>query len=223
MSEALAIVGDVHGDAVRLRAALSRLDSSRRRIVFVGDYIDRGPDSAEVIEALIGARAALGSMLVLLAGNHEAALVDYIDTADLVRFAAFGGMATIRSYVGKATPDVHSQFVAAMPDEHQRLIREDLLPFYETETVLVSHSGFDPGKPLDRGRAAMVETGHPDLFSWTQQGGNLPRPTVVFGHYVQRSMRPYDSGGLVCLDTGCGTIAGPLTVLLLPEHRYMRL
>src|ERR1019366_9184607 len=102
MNEALAIVGDVHGDVLRLKAALLSLATLDRRIVLVGDYVDRGTDSRGVLEALVRARITLGSKLILLAGNHEGALVDYLDTGDLPRFAVVGGMATIRSYVGPA-------------------------------------------------------------------------------------------------------------------------
>jgi serine/threonine protein phosphatase 1 len=221
MNEALAIVGDVHGDVLRLKAALLSLATLDRRIVLVGDYVDRGPDSRGVLEALVRARITLGSKLILLAGNHEGALVDYLDTGDLPRFAVVGGMATIRSYVGTAAPDVHAQFVAAVPDEHQRLLRDELMPFYETETVLVSHTGFDPADPMDRRSSALVDAGHADLFRWVEDGGHLPRPMVVCGHYVQRTKHPYESGGLVCLDTGCGTIGGPLTALLFPEQQFM--
>jgi serine/threonine protein phosphatase 1 len=221
MNERLVIIGDIHGDAVRLREALRRVEALDRRVVFLGDYVDRGPESAGVLDALIRARAVLGAKLVLLAGNHESAMIEYLDEGDLPGFARFGGMATIRSYVGQAAPDAHAQFVAAVPDAHMRLLRTELLPYYETDDVLVSHTGFDPENPFDRRRATMAEIGHAELFEWVQAGGRLPRPTVVCGHYAQRSMLPYDSRGLVCLDTGCGTTGGPLTMLILPEHEFV--
>jgi serine/threonine protein phosphatase 1 len=220
MTESLAVLGDVHGDSERLRRALSACARLGRRIILVGDYVDRGPDSAGVLETLVQTRRILGSQLVSLVGNHELAMINYLETGDLNRFARFGGMATIRSYVGTAKPDVHRQFLEAVPDAHQRLLREQLEPFLETDTVLVSHTGWDPSHPDDR-RTSVVCRGHPRLFEWAAAGRPLPRPVVVCGHYVQRGKRPYQSNGLFCLDTGCGTLGGPLTALLLPEREFL--
>jgi serine/threonine protein phosphatase 1 len=220
MTEPLAIVGDIHGDVLRLRALLERILPFNRRVVFVGDYINRGPSSAEVLELLASVKAKRDSQVVLLAGNHEMALLRYLEDKDLPAFAAYGGLATIRSYVGLAHGDVHAQFTAALPIAHQRLLRNHLEVFCQTEDVLISHAGIDPSRPDERSREVLVETSHPALFdeglAWQR-----PRPLVVFGHYVQRTQLPYVRDGIICLDTGCGTLAGPLTALLLPENQFL--
>jgi serine/threonine protein phosphatase 1 len=175
MSESFAVLGDVHGDSERLRRALSATAGLGRRIVLVGDYVDRGPDSAGVLEALVQARGTLGSQLVLLVGNHELAMINYLDTGDLNRFARFGGMATIRSYVGTAMPDVHRQFMAAVPDAHQRLIREQLDPFLDSDGVLVSHTGFDPAHPSDRRTSILCRVIQGCLSGWLPVVHSLDR------------------------------------------------
>jgi serine/threonine protein phosphatase 1 len=223
VSEPIAIIGDVHGDADRLARAMKDVRSLNRRVVLVGDYVNRGPDSSGVLQSLVAARADFGSQLVLIRGNHELALADYLDQGDLPKFARFGGLATIRSYVGVARPDVHAHFLSRFPKQHERLIRDDLVAYFETDGLLVSHAGFDPANPDDRSDMALTISHHPGLFEWAKMGGRLPRPMVVCGHYVQRNLKPYDQDGVVCLDTGCGTMAGPLTMLLLPEHKFVAL
>src|SRR5687768_13301864 len=123
MSDLIAVVGDVHGDARRLERMLNSLRERGGVCVFVGDYVDRGPASAEVLDLLADAVEEPDTSTVLLAGNHESELVNYIETGDFVRYAAIGGMATIRSYVGQARDDVHRQFLEAFPPRHEALLR----------------------------------------------------------------------------------------------------
>lgn len=218
MSERIAVIGDVHGDATRLDRMFTALEDRGGHIILVGDYIDRGPDSAAVVEVLLTAITASEGLITALAGNHEAELLSFVETGDFVAYAAMGGMATIRSYVGVARGDVHRQFVAALPDAHIELIRS--LPTHvETDTLLVSHAGFDPSQPAVRTRDVMVEGRFPELLADREL--ELPRPIVVCGHYVQRETRPFVRGGFYCVDTGCGTIGGPLTALLLPEETFV--
>jgi serine/threonine protein phosphatase 1 len=218
MSDLLAVVGDVHGDATRLELMLSALRGRRGRVIFVGDYVDRGPQSAQVLELLASTVDAPDARVTLLAGNHESELVHYLETGDFVRYAAIGGMATIRAYVKKARGDVHRQFRKAFPERHERLIRS-MATHYESDSLLVSHAGFDPANPNVRSREAMVDGRFPDLLA--RDDHVLPRPIVVCGHYIQNSGRPFDRGGLVCVDTGCGSIGGPLTAFLMPEREYV--
>jgi serine/threonine protein phosphatase 1 len=219
VSEPLLVVGDVHGDAERLKELLRQTAAKQRRIVFVGDYVNRGPASRDVLETLVEARRAMGEHIVLLAGNHEVALLYYLDTGDFVSFARHGGGATVRSYVGTAHGDVHGQLQRALPAAHEDLLRNGLVLYYENESVFISHAGFDPSKPDDRSVASMT-LGHPELFTPVGRAAQ-PRPLIVCGHYVQRDQRPFDVSGLICLDTGCGTLGGPLNALLLPERKFV--
>lgn len=191
---------------------------TRRRLVLVGDYVNRGPASKDVIDLLIREKDRRGSDLVLLTGNHERALLDYLNSGDFVRFARYGGMATIRSYVGLARGDVRAQLESAMPQGHVRLLLEELRLFVETDELLVSHAGYDPANDEDRSLAAMTSS-HPEMF---REDRSRPRKQlVVCGHYVQSDRQPAVLDGLICLDTGCGTVGGPLTALLLPERRLI--
>jgi serine/threonine protein phosphatase 1 len=214
----VAVVGDVHGDIRRLEQALATLPETARTIVFVGDYVNRGYHSKAVIDALIAAKSALGSRLRLLRGNHEAALLTFLHTGDLVQFAQIGGLPTIRSYLLRPLPDVVETFRQAFPVEHLGFLNSTETCF-EAPGLLASHAGFDPDTPNSRDYSAMV-TGHfPDIF---RVAALQPALLAVCGHYVQYTLRPFVSPHFICLDTGCGTLPGaPLTALLLPDCRFM--
>ena len=217
----LAIVGDVHGDIVRLARMFELVSGDRRQVLLVGDYVNRGANSKAVLSLLVEAKHRLGAGLVLLAGNHDIATLQYLDEGSLAPYAARGGMSTVRSYVGSATGNLHRRFRRSLPADHERLLREQLDIYFESDELLVSHTGYDPEAPQDRSADALVTTQHPELLSDPSARSRAPRPTVVFGHYVQTSRRPWRRDGLVCVDTGCGTLDGPLTALLLPENSFV--
>lgn len=217
----LGVIGDVHGDAARLERLLALPELRDRNIVMLGDFVDRGEQSAAVLSLLVDLRRVLGDGLILLQGNHELAFLRYVRDGDLAAFGRFGGLATIRSYVGVAAGDVRAQLAADLPADHLRLLTESLLTHWETDDMLLSHAGYDPVRPAARTQQALVESSHPSLFDPETVARTRPRPLVVCGHYVQRSGKPYDVAGFVCVDTGCGTTGGPLTALLLPEHTFV--
>ena len=106
-------------------------------MVFLGDYINKGPQSAEVMKELVALSGA--GRATLLAGNHEEALLDAFDSEDLMAFLKMGGAMTIRSYVGgKVGPDVLGDFQASFPPEHLDALR--LMPqTWESDEVIARH------------------------------------------------------------------------------------
>jgi calcineurin-like phosphoesterase family protein len=216
MSDRYVVIGDVHGDAFRLEALLAHLDFESQCLIFLGDYIDRGPDSRCVLDLLCDLSDQLGARSVFLAGNHELALLRYLADGDLPRFAAYGGIATIRSYgVRSPVGDVAATLRTAIPARHIHFL-ESLRASFEANGILFSHTGLDPSLPGDRSMATMADTSHPEIFRDT-----VPQ-IVVCGHYVQRSGAPLVRDQVTCIDTGCGTINGPLTALVLPEKTFIQ-
>lgn len=138
MNIKLAFVGDVHGNLRALRGLWSVL--SRRdvpHVVFLGDYINKGERSAEVLQELIS-HAETGRA-TLLAGNHESALLDALDRQDLSGFLKMGGAMTIRSYVGgRVGADVLGNFVSSLPPAHVEALR-GMPTAYETEDLVAQH------------------------------------------------------------------------------------
>jgi serine/threonine protein phosphatase 1 len=134
----LAFVGDIHGNfrAVQgLWGALVRDDGPH--VIFLGDYINKGAQSADVLQELIS--HAESGRATLLAGNHETALLDALDRQDLSGFLKMGGAMTIRSYVsGRVGPDVLGDFLASLPPEHLKALRR-MPSTYETEDLVAQH------------------------------------------------------------------------------------
>lgn len=220
MSRQVAIVGDVHGAVGALETAIDWLTTNwHGDVVFVGDYINRGPDSRAVIEVLCQLRARLGRRLTLLMGNHEAALIDFLRTGELQHFLNHGGLQTVSSYLsGEPEPDPFGQFRREFPTRHLELL-ESLDVAYETPELLVTHCGFNPDRPASRDLQDVVLGSFPALFAPEVE---CPKPLVVFGHYVQRGRKAFLSQELVCLDSGCGSVPGaPLSVLLLPSRQVL--
>jgi serine/threonine protein phosphatase 1 len=212
--ELLAIVADVHGEASALHRALEHYTGSRH-IVLVGDYVNRGPDSAEALAIL--ADACESGEVTPLIGNHDHAFLDYLRTGQLAPFARLGGLATIKSYVGSDADDLHQALVEEIPADHVALLN-GLHPSYENEELLVSHCGVSPLRPYSRDIRDLVLGSHPTLFD--QRSPPLPK-MVISGHYVQRSRSPFISRHYICVDAGCGTIQGaPLAVLEWPEQKF---
>lgn len=136
MSETYAIA-DLHGRFDLLVKALSAIESheSQGTIVFLGDYIDRGPNSRQVLERLIAGPPA-GWRWVCLKGNHEEMMVDAIRKGEPAGWLVNGGYETIQSYGGNP-PEDHIRWCDELPmihlDDHRAYV----------------HAGVDPHLPLN--------------------------------------------------------------------------
>lgn len=192
MSTEIAFVGDVHGNLSALRGLWDLLATrGAPHVIFLGDYINKGRQSAEVMQELITYWRA--GYATLLRGNHEAALLDALDTGDLATFLKMGGAMTIRSYVGaKVGADVLMDFRAMLPAEHIDAIRR-MPQRYETDNLIAQHI-----PPADSTLKYRISSHVPI--------GELPR----IGRYSAQ------------LDTGCGSESGRLTALLWPSLDYVQ-
>jgi serine/threonine protein phosphatase 1 len=215
LAESLAFIGDIHADSVRLSALLGKLGT--RRLVFLGDYIDRGPDSRGVIEVLLEITNSKWNPIFLL-GNHEIGLLAFLSgRLSFLEYAWMGGLSTIRNYIGKANEDVRSELAAAMPRSHFEFL-SSCEPFFETDQFVASHAGINPARPESRELADIVLGRHPSLF---HNDAGLSK-LVICGHYLQTTQTPFVGNGVICLNTGCGTTEGPLTALLYPEMSFLQ-
>jgi serine/threonine protein phosphatase 1 len=215
LAERLAFIGDIHADSLRLLALLKKLDS--RRLVFLGDYVNHGPNSREVVKILLEI-ANREQNPVFLSGNHEIGLLAFLSgKLSFLEYAWMGGLSTIRSYIGKANEDVRSELVAAMPRPHCEFL-SNCKPLFETNQFVASHSGINPARPESRELAEIVLGRHPSLFHHDLRLSKL----VICGHYLQTTRTPFVGNGVICLNTGCGTIAGPATALLYPEMTFLQ-
>jgi serine/threonine protein phosphatase 1 len=206
-------VGDIHGCYEKLSSLIAQLPWRKEKdlLVFLGDYIDRGKRSKDVVQYLIDLKKGGGHIIFLL-GNHEKLLLDYYQSGsnyNLKLWRSFGGWETIESYTNGVGVWGKPAF---LPASHLKFFRE-LLPFYETEDYIFVHAGLRDGAPLSDQKLD-------DLLwsrkSFAESNHSFPK-TVIFGHTPMRS--PYVSSGKIGIDTGAG-YGNVLTAVELPALTF---
>ncbi|MGC1303406.1 MAG: metallophosphoesterase family protein [Caulobacteraceae bacterium] len=155
-------IGDIHGRADLLANLLARIDEDSagsdapRRLVLLGDYVDRGPGSREVIELLVQLKSR-GDEVVHLLGNHDATLLDFLmDPQVGPTWCAHGGLQTLMSY-GVQPPAVgadyaawvhaRSMFLKALPQSHKEFFTSAQLQ-WQIGSYFFSHAGVRPQTTL---------------------------------------------------------------------------
>ena len=214
-------IGDVHGCARTLDALLARLDAGPDdELVFVGDYVDRGPDSFSVIERVLrlqaDADAGRGPRIVALRGNHDQMMLDHIDdTGHYELWRANGGLTTLDSYARAG----HTQ----IPDAHVAFLRATML-VYDTPEAVYVHAGLDSRRSV----AEQIADPDPDTVMWTRDHLNVPHDAwekpVVCGHTPVPE--PIDQPRLIDVDTGAVFAGrrpdlGWLTAVEMPNRRFV--
>ena len=132
-------IGDIHGCLTQLTELMERVQpSSADRIVFLGDYVDRGPASAGVIDYLIRFAATFPDT-VFLRGNHEQMFIDYLDGLDSALFLINGGQQTLDSY--------RDYRMWPFPSAHRHFL-DSLRHYFESDRHIFVHAGLRPEIPL---------------------------------------------------------------------------
>ena len=191
-------VGDIHGRADLLARVLDRPGPP---LVCVGDYIDRGPDSAGVLRML-----AARPDITCLMGNHEEMLLAFLDAPDLAgpRWLHNGGVETLASF--GISPAPGPQSVSALTEAAETLraaMGEILLDWlrnlpsiWRSGNVAVVHAGADPARPLDAQTPETLHWGHPSFPGRRRRDAAW----IVHGHVIVPEPRIQD--GVVSIDTG---------------------
>ena len=199
----VAVVGDIHGRLDLLDLLLDKLaqEASAANLIFVGDYVDRGPDARAVIDRL----RALGDDAVCLKGNHEAMLLEFLD--DPIewggRWLRNGGDRTLASYgivlsENSSVDDVMAASSAlriALADGAETWLR-GLPLFWQSGTLLVTHAGPDPAMPIEGQDDRVFLWGH-DRFLRNMRSDGL---WVAHGHWIRE--RPSCADRRIAVDTG---------------------
>jgi serine/threonine protein phosphatase 1 len=211
------VIGDIHGCAGELETLLGGLDPAPGdKVVFVGDYVDRGPASKDVIDLLLELRRRPQIQSTFLKGNHEDMLLAYMGFPGQYGDAYLhnGGVETVASYrLHPLTPGL--ELAAALPAEHLGFLRQ-LEMMHQIGPFLVTHAGIDPAHPL-------AEQREEDLLWIRERFVNHPHPlpyTICFGHTPRRDVLlhlPYKIG----LDTGC-VYGNRLSCIELGEPRLFQ-
>lgn len=188
------VIGDIHGCAGAFRGLLKTIQPGPEdTIILLGDYIDRGPDSYEVIETIL----ELGRQctVVPLIGNHEVMFRRALTDGDaFVEWLRHGGDTVLQSYQSHG----YKPQLDAIPARHLDFLKEQTLRYWETEERIYVHASVDPQLDLDE---------QPDyILFWqrfTDPMVHHSGKAIVCGHTSQKSGLPalFDNG--VCLDTWC--------------------
>jgi serine/threonine protein phosphatase 1 len=214
-------IGDIHGRLDLLSALHERIEADaarrtpdRRVIVYLGDYVDRGPDSRGVIETLASAPLT-GFESVHLKGNHEDFLMRFlVDDTVAPIWLYNGGGRTLESYGVKlgrwpSWTDVQAAFRAAIPEHHRDFLAALQLYHVEGDYAFV-HAGILPGVPLSGQR--------PEDMMWIREeflfDSRRHDHVIVHGHSIRP--QPDVSANRIGIDTGAYK-SGVLTALVLEE------
>jgi len=207
-------IGDIHGCYERLTSLIGRLslDADRDFLIFLGDYINKGPGARQVIEYLLELGGKVRNAVFLL-GNHEHALLEYSRTGNvdyLRTLRSIGVEDTLKSYSNSPVRSLSD--LSFMPVEHIRFL-ETLRPYFRLDGYLFIHAGTIPGEDLDRcplDRLLPVR----ERFLYDER---VSSEVTVFGHTPFET--PFVTSGKIGIDTGAA-YGNQLTAVELPRMRF---
>lgn len=213
-------IGDVHGCLDQLNRVLEAIDQDvgsyqgKSQLVLLGDLVDRGPQSAEVIERILGGGLPTDTSAVIM-GNHEQAMLECYQggVATYGSWLQFGGVQTLESYglsrqeifapsfdlaagMRRSIPPMHMQFLASFED------------YVRVGDYLFVHAGIRPGVPLEKQSARDLRWIRREFLDDTGEHGFM----VVHGHSIVPKIQFHKNR--IALDTGC-YLSGQLSALAL--------
>jgi serine/threonine protein phosphatase 1 len=200
------IIGDLHGCQPLLTELLDKMaakDATAPR-VFVGDYVDRGEDSAAVLRALFAMKD--DPSVICLAGNHEDMMLGFLDHPETKgqRWLRYGGLQTLASFgIGGVTNSSEGEALVTTCAALKDAMGHDLIDWlrtlpatWQSGNLVVVHAGADPMTPLMLQSDKTFKWGHRDFATVLRTDGIW----VAHGHTIVDTANA--DGGKVALDTG---------------------
>jgi len=202
-------IGDIHGRKDLLERLVPQIaEHAGQRdyeLIFLGDYVDRGPDSAGVVEYLLHSETLSGLDCTFLKGNHEATLIDFLDNPEVgPSWGSYGGLETLLSYgvqdVGlsrdeTAWSQTSQRFGEMLPDSH-RAFYEGLDSFAVRGDYYFVHAGINPDKPVSAQTDADLLWIRDAFLGSSRQHEYM----IVHGHTPEPE--PHKDNRRIGLDTG---------------------
>lgn len=211
MQDRIYVIPDIHGHSDKLEAALLLIEleaGPNAKIIFLGDLVDRGPDSRGVIQILMDG-IEQGRDWTVIRGNHDQLFLEFLDSGQITSphlrdpmtwiSKTMGAVDTLASYGIRASEDdpnweearrlvpaAHREFLASLPFWHQ------------TDDLLFVHAGIEPGVPLEQNSPEQLMWMREPFLSDPRDHGRL----VVHGHTPVDW--PEHHGNRVALDGGAG-------------------
>lgn len=207
------VIGDIHGCHQALLNLLDKLnpDPELDCLLFLGDFIDRGPASQEVVSEILKLRKKMRHLITLM-GNHEEMLLRFLAGRDREFYLKMGGTSTLESY--GITPPYDAEALRKIPADHLWFLNE-LLACWEDENNIYVHAGVKPGLHLSQQPR--------EWLFWARDNYLRNKPdfgkTVVSGHTPFRE--PLVEENRIIIDTGA-VYGGQLTCLVLPDMEFIQ-
>jgi serine/threonine protein phosphatase 1 len=236
-------VGDIHGNLPALDDILDQIlgeSAAGDTIVFLGDYIDRGPDARQCVEAILRFHSETRAEVVCLLGNHEdwflRTLHDYsrhswllgMEAFDTIRSYSVAAAEALREAVSNAGPELYlgrralpyEVFFDCVPEDHIRFF-ENLRLFHQSADGVCSHGGVHPGIVglQHQGRQALIWGA--GSFPYAYEGAE----TVVYGHHNNATLNGngWPTPTILGRTIGIDTIShGVLTAVRLPDQKVFQ-
>jgi len=185
-------IGDVHGCVHALDTLIDAISPTPSdQLIFLGDMIDQGPDTRDVLDRIIELKQR--TSLVLIQGNHEEMLYAARENEQALRFwEECGGVSMLNSYrFGGSLADI--------PKEHWDLL-DECRAYYETDGFIFTHANYLPDLPMPS------QPGYQLRWALFEPGSIRPHTSgkpVLVGHTEQLDGEIVDLGFAICLDTAC--------------------
>jgi len=197
-------IGDIHGCYGLLKRLLEKLpiDWQKDKLIFLGDYIDRGTEVKKVLETVINLKSIYKDNVICLLGNHEDMLLDYLKGFNKILYLTLGGNDTINSYGGiQNIPKTHIDFIKSL----------ELI--FETDEYIFVHAGLRPHIPVEQqSKDDLIwirESFYESDYDWGK--------TIIFGHTPMAT--PFIQPNKIGIDTGA-VYGGRLTAVELPDIKF---
>lgn len=215
MNRTIVAIGDIHGCVRTLTTLWNKIKPYRDALhVFVGDYIDRGPSSRQVVDFLLDVKD--DRECVFLRGNHEEMLLDALYQNNIDNWMYNGGDSTLKSYN-------HARSVRDIPESHLNFYKETKL-YHETDNYFFVHAGVPPYQTIAE---SLDDKSSEHFFLWGREHLNafdVPwEKTVIFGHTPRAY--PIQKKRMIGIDTGCVYDElgyGKLTAVVLPDNNFIQ-
>lgn len=203
------VVGDIHGCFDKLRALMDKIpiNYAQDQLIFIGDYIDRGPSSVEVVDYLIDVKKRVPGTIFLM-GNHEDMLQNYLDGSDRFTYLLNGGQRTLEEYLNRS----NNPKTYPVPSEHLEFFNS-LFLYYQTEDYIFVHAGLRKKVPLEsQEKMDLLWIRDEFIYSDFNFGKR-----VIFGHTPFKE--PLLQSNKIGIDTGA-VYGNRLTCIQLPQMEF---
>ena len=206
------VIGDIHGCHNAFLALLNKVqpDPITDTVILLGDYIDRGPDSKQVVDEILNLRTRTRKVIALM-GNHEQSFLNYLQGKNREFYLTIGGSATLQSY--GLTDNPLEDPATKIPGKHLEFFNNLLLYWEDSENIYV-HAGLKPHVHLSQQPTEWLLWSRDEVISSGYDFGKR----VIFGHTPFRE--PIIKPQYIGIDTGA-VYGGSLTCLILPDLKFV--